>query len=45
MLEYVDQLSNPEKLIEQYGQDVTIGEIKPNLEIAFMKLNIYTNLI
>lgn len=41
LLEYVDQLSNPEKLINQYGPDVTIGQIKPYLEVAFLKLSLY----
>jgi hypothetical protein len=44
-LEYVDYLSNPEKIIEQYGEDVKIGDISKNLHIAFSKLELYMNLI
>ena len=33
------------EIIEQYGEDVKISEIREKLDIAFQKLNLYKNLV
>ena len=45
LLEYIDQFTNPENLIDQFSPDVEIGEIRENLQKAFYKLDLYINLI
>ena len=45
LLEYIEFLSDPKKIIEQYEPGVQIGEITQNLQIAFTKLDLYMNLI
>ena len=45
LLEYIEFLSDPEKIINQYEPGVEIGEISENLKIAFTKLDLYMNLI
>lgn len=45
LLEYIEFLSDPKKIIEQYDQDVCIGQIEENLKIAFTKLDLYMNIV
>lgn len=45
LLEYIEFLSDPEKIISQYNPEVKIGEIQEVLAIAFTKLDLYMNLI
>lgn len=45
LLEYIEYLHNPERIISQYEPDVKIGDIRDNLRVAFSKLDLYCNLI
>lgn len=45
LLKYIDYFSKPEQILNQYGSDVCIGDIKDELIIAFNKLDLYLTLI
>lgn len=44
-MQYIDYFHNPDQIVQQYGQEVTIGEIRDKLMIAFSKLDLYQKLV
>ena len=45
LMQYIDYFHNPDQIVQQYGQDVTIGQIRDKLTIAFSKLDLYQKLV